>query len=521
VRCKEGLEGADPAGGGNNRASDRAPLRIGPAGGAGGDGAAGEDAADRLLLAAVQDRRPSARIHYQKTKITLDGAPFTNGRPDANGHVDGNAIETKKGYDWRGCTLQVAFSVLGPGKYTSLRIGLQGLPTVSMTTHHSWADSQVIPNDALLFLTYEITKTGKWEAIVCEDWEDGEVVAQANGTLNKEQLERAADTGVTISFGDNYAGTACRLVVLNVSAEPPPGETIARITQTVHFRVINGTKREAWAFVDASRLWTKLDGPGGAVDLKMPPPHEPQTLEIAWKKGGPAVKTLRFTAQTPQLLYFVLRKGEAAFFAANNTAVPGRSMGKVMLMDSVNRVFSEWGEPDLAYRDGEGMVLNYSFGGLIVSLDKPLGKVVQFGTNRGYFEVERDGRRAGVGDSPADMIDVLGKPALWDRSVPEGQTMGWPGLAVMLDLKTNSKVTVLYVMPRGKERDFVAKTDAKMRAYFAKRAAGGKTAADPPNEAQSRPKPAGAPEAASSTETAPAESEAEPGGSGSGVTILD
>ncbi len=143
--------------------------------------------------------------------LVLQGAPWTNGRLQ-NGFYDGNRVHSAQAFDFRGGgNAYMRFSINGGGKYLGFypRV-LEGVSVHHLTTHHSWANSVVVPENTWLFAHLHVEPGGSYAVSVAQgNYGDrgGRIVYRNTGRLANPQGR------LEFQFVDNYAGAASSVVI--------------------------------------------------------------------------------------------------------------------------------------------------------------------------------------------------------------------------------------------------------------------------------------------------------------------
>jgi len=143
--------------------------------------------------------------------LVLQGGPWTNGRL-RGGYYDGNHVRSSEAFDFSaGGDGYMRFAVNGGGKYLAIypRV-LEGVSVRHLTTHHSWANSVVIPENTWLFAHLQVAAGGRYTITVSQgnyDDRGGRPVYRNGGRLAdpRGRLE--------LKFVDNYAGPAASVVI--------------------------------------------------------------------------------------------------------------------------------------------------------------------------------------------------------------------------------------------------------------------------------------------------------------------
>jgi hypothetical protein len=122
--------------------------------------------------------------------MILGGGPWTNGRLQ-NGVYDGNRIYSREVFDF------------WPRLLEHVSVG-------SLTTHHSWANSVVIPENTWIFTHLRVNPDGSYRITASlGNYDDagGKVINEGNGRL-------ASPRGrLDMQFSDNYAGVAVSVTI--------------------------------------------------------------------------------------------------------------------------------------------------------------------------------------------------------------------------------------------------------------------------------------------------------------------
>ncbi|SEH04368.1 laminin B domain-containing protein [Candidatus Venteria ishoeyi] len=165
-------------------------------------------------------------IEKTTEELVLQGAKWTNGRLDANGYADGNAIISSTNYNHVGVSSYIQLKIHADNQYLGIQAKAEGLPVGLITTHHSFLQSKVIPEDSWLFMRTQIETTGAWQYVIAQqNYDDagGTVLHSYSGSYTQAQITALQDAPFIISFFDNYGGENTYLTLAEVivtDAEP-------------------------------------------------------------------------------------------------------------------------------------------------------------------------------------------------------------------------------------------------------------------------------------------------------------
>lgn len=150
-------------------------------------------------------------VHAAQFGLVLQGGPWTNGRLQ-NGAYDGNRVFSAQGFDFTGGgDAYLKFAVNGGGQYMGFypRV-LEGVSVLHMTTHHSWANSVVVPENAWIFAHVRVEPDGSYRIAVSNGGYDdrgGQVIYRNTGRLANLR------TRFDFQFLDNYAGAQASVTI--------------------------------------------------------------------------------------------------------------------------------------------------------------------------------------------------------------------------------------------------------------------------------------------------------------------
>lgn len=160
---------------------------------------------------AAQYRAP---VTASAKGLILGGGAWTNGRLQ-NGVYDGNRIYSRQVFDFsKGGDGYMRFAVNAGGQYMNIwpRL-LEHVSVGSLTTHHSWANSVVIPENTSIFTHLKVNPDGSYRITASlGNYDDagGKVITEGNGRL-------ATSRGrLDLQFSDNYAGVAVSVTIAEV-----------------------------------------------------------------------------------------------------------------------------------------------------------------------------------------------------------------------------------------------------------------------------------------------------------------
>lgn len=166
----------------------------------------------------------AAAVDTTSEGLVLYGAPWTNGREDGNGNIDGNGVSTSSTYNHMGGSGYVKFRIDAGGMYLAVYIGPLGLPFQYWSTHHSWQGSYVIPEDEWLYARSAVNESGNWTlALSLNNYDDagGSLLNQQTGVLTQAQMDALEDAPYVVQYVDNYAGTSTDLTLAELCVTGP------------------------------------------------------------------------------------------------------------------------------------------------------------------------------------------------------------------------------------------------------------------------------------------------------------
>lgn len=168
----------------------------------------------------TQQTVSNALVVHSTDKLILHGDVWKNGRMDENGFVDGNSIVSTATFNHVGVSSYIKLKVHADDQYLWLQAKPNGMPIKLLTTHHSWANSDVLPEDTWLYIRTAIKDNGQWLYVISTrayDDERGDILYSYSGTFSHEQLKAYNKLPFIISFFDNYGGVNTNLTVAEVS----------------------------------------------------------------------------------------------------------------------------------------------------------------------------------------------------------------------------------------------------------------------------------------------------------------
>lgn len=161
--------------------------------------------------------------------VVVGGAPWTNGQL-RGGYYDGNKVVSAQAFDLSGGG-DVYMKILahGGGKYMAFwPRAFEGVGIPMMTTHHSWANSTVVPENTWIFSHLHVERGGAYTITVASgayDDRGGRVFSRGTGRLANPRGR------LELQFSDNYAGQAAYMVIGEAvvrtgggATMPPPGQ---------------------------------------------------------------------------------------------------------------------------------------------------------------------------------------------------------------------------------------------------------------------------------------------------------
>ncbi len=166
--------------------------------------------------------------------LLVKGGAWTNGRL-TNGRVDGNYLLSNQSFDFtKGGDIYFAFIAHGDGYMSIYAPGLTevtdtifihtGNNTTDikvpwLTTHYSWMNSIVIPDDEILFMHLRLQSNRIYHWSICKNDYDnhgGKIIAQYSGIVSKEHWQYFKNAKIPIYFLDNYANEKAYLLIKEV-----------------------------------------------------------------------------------------------------------------------------------------------------------------------------------------------------------------------------------------------------------------------------------------------------------------
>jgi hypothetical protein len=143
--------------------------------------------------------------------LVLQGGAWTNGQL-RGGAYDGNRVVSAQVFDFsRGGDAYMKLLANGAGQYMGFwpRV-LEGVSVLHMTTHHSWANSVVVPDNAWVYAHLRVEPDGAYRiAVAAGNYDDrgGQVIYRNAGRLANPRGR------LELQFADNYAGQAASMVI--------------------------------------------------------------------------------------------------------------------------------------------------------------------------------------------------------------------------------------------------------------------------------------------------------------------
>ncbi|MCK6453218.1 MAG: hypothetical protein L6R19_20570 [Alphaproteobacteria bacterium] len=161
--------------------------------------------------------------------LVVQGGPWTNGRLK-DGYYDGSRVFSTQSFDLsRGGDVHLRFLANGGGQYMGIypRL-LEGVGVRFLTTHHSWSNSVVIPDNTWMFAHLRVEPDGSYRISVARsnyDDRGGQSVYSNSGRLANPRGR------LELHFVDNYAGPRASIVigeaVVTAGGAPPASAGMA------------------------------------------------------------------------------------------------------------------------------------------------------------------------------------------------------------------------------------------------------------------------------------------------------
>ncbi|MBF4694937.1 leucine-rich repeat protein [Fusibacter ferrireducens] len=163
-------------------------------------------------------------ISSGSTGLVLKGGTFTNGRV-VDGRVDGNAVQTVEKYNLMNTKIYGSYAIFGEQYANYIGLGIEGLPSgASVSTHHSFAGSYVVPNGTVLYKVITLTDSTYDVKLTTNSYygrENAKLVYEQNGVFNETEKQTIqSKLSLFFNFGDNYGSDSNYMELYVLYVEP-------------------------------------------------------------------------------------------------------------------------------------------------------------------------------------------------------------------------------------------------------------------------------------------------------------